>query len=47
MEGKSVKEIMANETIITVSTEGVPAGQYFVKIRILNENFSKQIQIIK
>ena len=47
MEGKSVKEIMANESIIKVSTEGIPAGQYFVKIRILNENFSKQIQIIK
>lgn len=46
IEGKPVKEIIAEEKIIKINTKDILSGQYILQISILNEEYSKMIQII-
>ncbi len=45
-EGILVKEFHSQEKVIKVNTKDLMSGQYFIQISILNEKYSKQIQII-
>ena len=46
IEGKTVKEVNSAEKITKIITKDLMSGQYILQISILNEKYSKMIQII-